>query len=222
MDAAVHGSSNLFSEMKRIKGKSKGNKGLPNTVGNANGERQIANEFKNVYSALYNSSSTKNELKLLKDTLQRKIRYESYSDANMITGLIVKNAACKLKPNKGDVSESFSSDAILNAPDIFFDFLAAFYRSWLVHGTVSPCVLSCAFIPLYKGGLKDPASTDSYRAIACSSLLLKLFDNVVISLWGHLLSTDSLQFGFKKGTSTTECSWLALETANYFVRKGTP
>ena len=70
--------------------------------------------------------------------------------------------------------------------------------------------------------MKDPANTDSYRAIASSSLLLKLFDNVVISLWGNLLDTDSLQFGFKQGTSTTECTWLVMEVATYFLRKGTP
>ena len=41
-----------------------------------------------------------------------------------------------------------------------------------------------------------------------TSLLLKLFNKVVLLLWGHLLSTDSLQFGYKVGT--TQCSWLVL------------
>ena len=76
-------------------------------------------------------------------------------------------------------------------------------------------------MPLYKGGLKDPDCTDSYRAIAGSSLLLKLFDNVILIIWGDRLGTDSLQFGFKAGTSTTECSWMVMEVANYFLRKGT-
>ena len=44
-----------------------------------------------------------------------------------ITGSIVKEAACKMKSGKGDVSEGYSSDAILNAPDIVFDQLAAVY-----------------------------------------------------------------------------------------------
>ena len=51
-----------------------------------------------------------------------------------------------------------------------------------MHGTVTMSLLSCAFLPLFKGGLKDPANTDSYRAIAGSSLLLKLFDNLIILL----------------------------------------
>ena len=83
-------------------------------------------------------------------------------------------------------------------------------------------LLSCAFLPLYKGGHKCVTQTDSYRAIAGSSQLLKLFDNVVLLLWGHLLSSDSLQFGYKCGTSTTQCSWLVKEVADYYVQRGTP
>ena len=112
--------------------------------------------------------------------------------------------------------------AILNAPDVFFDHIALVFRSWLVHGTVTLSLLACAFLPLYKGGLKDPAKTDSYRAIAGSSLLLKLFDNVILLLWGDRLGSDSLQFGFKSGTSTTQCSWMVAEVASYFIRRGTP
>ena len=83
-------------------------------------------------------------------------------------------------------------------------------------------LLSCAFIPLFKGGLKNRALSDSYRAIAGSSQILKLLDNVILLVWGDLLASDSLQFGFKRNTSTTECSWLIMEVASYFVRQGTP
>ena len=112
-----------------------------------------------------------------------------------INGSVVKEAACKMKPGKGDVSEGYTSDCILNAPDVLFEMLAMVYRSWLVHGTVSLNLLSCAFLPLLKNSLKNPAEVNSYRAIAGSSLLLKLFDQVVLLLWGHLLVSDPFQFG---------------------------
>ena len=69
--------------------------------------------------------------------------------------------------------------------------------------------------------MKDHADNNSYRAIASSSFVLKLFDKVVVLLWEHLLSTDSLQFGYKVGTSTTQCSWLVMEVANHFLREKT-
>ena len=43
---------------------------------------------------------------------------------------------------------------------------------------------------------------------------------MVLLLWGHLLCTDPLQFGYKMGTSTTQCSWLVQEVANHFLRLG--
>ena len=89
-----------------------------------------------------------------------------------------------------------------------------------MHGTVTPSLLACAFLPLLKGALKDPADPGSYRAIAGSSIILKLFDKVVLLLWGHFLCTDPLQFGYKEGTSTTQCSWLVQEVANHFLQLG--
>ena len=111
---------------------------------------------------------------------------------------------------------------ILNAPGILFEHLAAIFRSFLVHEYITPQLLTCAFLPLFKGGLKNPAKTDSYRAIAGSSQLLKLFENTVLLLWGHLLTSDSLQFGYKAKTSTTQCSWLVTEVSDYYLKRGTP
>ena len=141
-------------------------------------------------------------------------------EVNKITGKSVKEAALLMKVGKADVSGGFSSDAILNGPDILFENLASVFRSWCVHGTVTPSLLACAFLPLLKSDLKNPADPGSYRAIASSSIILKLFDKVVLLLWGHLLCTDSLQFGYKVGTSTTQCSWLVQEVVNHFLRLG--
>ena len=78
------------------------------------------------------------------------------------------------------------------------------------------------FCLLLKEGRKDPSNLESNRAIAGSSHLLKLFDKVVLLLWGQLLTSDSLQFGYKAGTSTTQCTWMVLEVAQHFLRRGTP
>ena len=85
-----------------------------------------------------------------------------------------------MKPGKIDVSKAYSSDVFLNGPDVLFDLLAAVFRSYLIHGTVTLQILSCAFLLLFKGGLKRPDKFDSYRAIAGASKLLKLFEYVVL------------------------------------------
>ena len=156
----------------------------------------------------------------LKEKVKHLIGAASVQEVAKVTGSVVKKAALTMKSAKGDVTGGFSSDAILNAPDIMYEHLAAVYRSFLFHGTLTPSLLACSFLPLLKSSLKDPADTGSYRAISGSSLFLKLFDKVILSVWGHLLSSDSLQFGFKKKTSTTQCSWLVTEVVQHYLRNG--
>ena len=154
--------------------------------------------------------------------MESRIEPDSVLEANLITGDVVKAAVSRLKPGKGDVTGSYTSDAIKACPDSFFQCLADVFRSWLIHGTVTLSFLACAFLPLFKGGLKDPAKTDSYRAVAGASVILKIFDYVILNIWGDLLGSDSLQFGYKQNTSTTQCSWLVMEVAGYYQRMGTP
>ena len=58
-------------------------------------------------------------------------------------------------------------------------------------------------------------------AIAGSSLILEVFEKVIILLWGHLLPSDSLQFRFKAKTSTTQCTWMVTEVVQRLLRTGT-
>ena len=225
LEASEKGNIDLLKEMKKVRGASKCKHDLTDNLEGVNGEDNIAENFCTVYEELYNSSPSGSALDSLKDVVAGILdtnKEESIAEVKKITGKVVKDAACNMKPGKQDVSEGYSSDAILNAPDILFEQLAAVYRSWLTHGSVSLNLLACAFLPLLKSSLKNPAEANSYRAIAGSSLLLKLFDQVILLLLGHLLASDSLQFGYKAGFGTTQCTWLVMEVASYFLRKGTP
>ena len=154
-------------------------------------------KFRDVYSSLYNSWDSQEEMVEIKQMVATLVQEEnSVRELQKLTGKVVKKAVCKMKAAKSDVSGSFTTDALLHAPDSFFELLAMVYRSWLVHGTVTPSLLACAFLPLLKNTLKNPADTNSYRAIAGSSLLLKLFDQCVLLVWGDMLASDSLLFGY--------------------------
>ena len=220
-EAAQQGDIDLLKEMKKIQGGKKQHAACPDNIDDTNGSAQICDMFKAVYEELYNSAGSEEAMNEIKEKLNSIIGQESMSDVNKVTGSVVKEACSRMKPGKTDVSESFTSDILLHAPDNLFECLAVIFRSFLVHGNVTLELLSCAFLPLFKGGLKNPNMSDSYRAIAGSSQILKLLDNVILLLWGDLLNSDSLQFGFKKGTSTTQCSWLVMEVASYYLRQGT-
>ena len=126
-------SLDLLSEMKKIKRDKKPSMDLPQTIGGVSGESSIVELFKECYSSLYNSASTEAQVEKLKLLLNREITEFNLSEVNKINGKITKLAAMKMKPDKLDVSASFSSDAILNAPDSFFELLAIIFRSWLSH-----------------------------------------------------------------------------------------
>ena len=196
---------------------------IPDTLEGKVTYDDILNKFKQCYESLYNSAPTKDAMANLKCKIQNLISYDKISaekEVSKITPSVVKDAINVMKSGKMDVSGSYSSDVFKNAPDILYEHLAAIFKSFVCHGTICKEILACAFLPLFKGGLKDPSKFDSYRAIAGASQLLKLFEYVVLLLWGDKLTTDSLQFGFKKGLSTTQCSWLVMEVANYYVKRG--
>ena len=220
-EASLQGDCNLLAEMKKIRcGGPNNHPDMPDTVAGAQGEDEIANKFKTVYETLYSSADTQTEMSQLVEKVEKLISQNSVQEVAKITGSKVKEAACLMKAKKGDVSGGFTSDALLSAPDIMFDQLASVFRSFLIHGTVTSYLLACCFLPLLKGSTKDPADTGSYRAIAGSSLILKLLEKVVLLVWGHLLASDSLQFGFKQQTSTTQCTWLVTEVVQHFLRQG--
>ena len=219
--SALQGDAALIQEMKVIKKGGGGPAELPDTVAGDNGQEEIVEKFRDIYSALYNSASTQEEMDVLNERIRNLISPSAIAEVGKVTGETVKSAACKMKSQKSDVSGWYTSDALLNAPDILFEQLAIVFRSWLTHGTITPYLLVCSFLPLLKSSLKDPCDPSYYRAIAGSSLILKLFENVVLLVWGDSLASDSLQFGFKAQTSTTHCTWLVTEVVQHLLRSGT-
>ena len=118
------------------------------------------------------------------------------------------------------MSQGFSSSCLKNAPLSLLENMSLIFCSWLLHGRVTSSILVCAFIPLIKNSLKDPSSTESYRAIAASSLVLKLFESCIMLIWGEDLSSDTLQFGFKKKCSTSTASWMVQEVLQHYLKQG--
>ena len=76
----------------------------------------------------------------------------------------------------------------------------------LKHGHSPYGMLVGTMIPLPKGKWKSKKDSDNYRAITLSSLFGKLLDLIILQKEGLKLQTDNLQFGYKKGISTTMCT----------------
>ena len=62
----------------------------------------------------------------------------------------------------------------------------------------------------------------NYRAIALGSVVGKVIDSVILEKHRHILLSDDLQYGFKAGHSTTQCSFVLEEVVDYYVRNKSP
>ena len=116
---------------------------------------------------------------------------------------------------------SFNSTCVKRAPVIFHRHIANIMRLFLIHGHVSSVLLVATIVPLIKDKRGNAESSDNYRSIALSSVILKMFDWVVIDLFGDKLNLDQLQFSYQKDCSTTMCTWLVVETINHYKRNQT-
>ena len=58
-----------------------------------------------------------------------------------------------------------------------------------------------------------------YRSIAISSLLNKIFDNILIERQSFVLSTSNHLFVFKFKSSTVLCSTMVIETIQYYLER---
>ncbi len=71
-------------------------------------------------------------------------------------------------------------------------------------------------VPIPKNKKKSLCDSDNYRAIALSSIFGKTFDWVILLKEKDALCSSDMQFGFKEGLSTTECTFTMLETISYY------
>ena len=106
------------------------------------------------------------------------------------------------------------------APSILFDQLSSLFRYYLIHGHITELLMTSTLIPIPKDKLGGASSSDNYRSIPISNTILKIFDWVVLLLFEKELRTDELQFGFQQKTSANVCTWLVVETIDYFQRNG--
>ena len=215
LDACINGQGDVFAEIKKIRNSK------PCVANSMDGVRDgIADHFQEIYKDLYNSVDDKDELMDLCMDVENKVNTYHLHDVDKVTPDIVKEAAGNLKDSKSDPTFNFSSDCIKNGPDNLFVLLSTLIKSFLVHGKVTFFLLLATLVPLIKDKLGSINDSKNYRSIAMSSLILKLLDWIILLLFGNSLGVDQLQFAYQAGSSTTMCTWAAIETINYFMRNG--
>ena len=215
LDSCINGKGDIFTEIRKMR------KAPAAVVNSVDGVTQdIPGHFASIYRQLYNSVDEQTKINSLFTTVDRQVSTIDNSEVLKITGEVVRDAVGRLKKNKTDPMLKSTSDCLSNAPPILFDHLATIFRSWLFHGHVTELLLLSTLVPIIKDKMGNLCNSDNYRSIAISSLVLKIFDWVLILLYGDKLYFDELQFGYQEQCSTNMCTWMAVETIDHFMKKG--
>ena len=81
----------------------------------------------------------------------------------------------------------------------------------LLHGYTPTVLLKSSIISIPKDVKVSLSNIDNYRGIALFNYICKLYDNITLFLNGNYLNTSDMQFGYKKGHSTTMCMYIDLQ-----------
>ena len=106
------------------------------------------------------------------------------------------------------------------ANDVISHNVSELFKMYIGHGHMTEAFIKSALVPIIKDPNGMHSSSDNYRAIAISSIIVKLMDYVIFELEPDAFATSQFQFGFKSNVSTTLCSWAVLETTNFFTNRG--
>ena len=108
------------------------------------------------------------------------------------------------------------TDHFINGTKRLYVFLSIIFTLFLSHGFTPDSLILGTMIPIPKDKKKSFCSSSNYRAIALSSILNTILDWIILLKEHKSLSSSPLQFGFKKGLSTTQCTHSLLEIVDYY------
>ena len=212
-NATLNNKIDIFKEIKNIRGNTN-NK--TNVIDGNTDSESISNHFKDIYRDLYSSVPSDEKVQTLLNEIKDNIGDSDLDIVDKVNPILIKEAIEKMKRGKSDVTYDFGSDGFLNASDVLASPISFLFKAFLVHGYIPTFLLICSLVPLVKDKLGDLSNSDNYRAIAISSLFLKIFDWMIILLYSDQIKTSDLQFGFQEKSSTTMCSWMLTEVISYY------
>ena len=185
---------NIFGEIKKFRGKSRV---CSSTIDGVVGSVNIAEHFAGIYKDLYTQVELDDEFEELSEEIKSKIDQSDHTVIEKVNDNLIKEALKRMKAGKSDSLYDYSSECFINGPDLLIPHLINLVKLFLIHGRVPDFLIACSLIPIVKDNLGDPSTSDNYRAIAIGSLLLKLFDWVVLLVEGDKLHVDQLQYGYQ-------------------------
>ena len=125
----------------------------------------------------------------------------------------------ELKQGKKEENGLYTNHFI-NGTDRLFILITLLFNCMLIHGIAPDDLLLGTMIPLIKNSRGNKQCSDNFRSLTIGTGLSKLLDIVILNQQAVKLKTSDQQFGFKEKSSTTMCTFVALETIEHYKSNG--
>jgi len=122
------------------------------------------------------------------------INYVGYQ----VTVQNVYRCISKMKLHKAEYLDNITSEHLRYGGPHLAVHLCLLFNCMMHHCFVPREFCKGIILPLLKNKHGDATDINRYRGITLSPVILKLFEAVLLHLYNEFLSSDSLQFGFKK------------------------
>ena len=191
------------------------------TLNGMHGEDNVRSEFTQHYKNVYRPNNTsldavyKNQVDIILDSFNSSSETLPFIDLDCFVSCVKQ-----LKRNKAAGDDGITNEHIIFGTSDLYVHLCLLFNSLLRHCFVPAEFCFGIIIPLLKNKHGDVTSTDMYRGITLSSTVSKLFERVLLDVFGEYLQSDTLQYGFKKDVGCVDALFTFSESVRYFLSRG--
>jgi len=132
---------------------------------------------------------------------------------------LISDKLCMLKTHKAGGLDGIQNEHIMYAGPSLAVHLCLLFNALLRHAFVPDDFRFGIIKPLLKNKHGDQSKPDMYRGITLAPVISKLFESVLLSLYGSSLHSDHLQFGFKANSGCNDAMFTFIESATYFNKR---
>ena len=181
----------------------------------------IANSFKKTFSKVYSSVDEESSKNL---TSRFHCSYQTYSNLHSHDDLgpfyfswaDMLSALSKIKLGKATADFVRGQHILLGSPKLAIH-LNILYNGLLQHSYIPQDFLNSTITPVVKDRSGNIYDSGNYRPIALSNIFSQLLEHLILGKIDGLLVTDELQFGFKRGQSTSHALFVLKSCVEYFT-----
>ena len=196
----------------------------PKRIGEATSEEAILSLWRDHFSKGVNSQSLDSmEYDQLvydeKHVLRMKIGRMPWWCVEILLCEVLK-ACNNLKVGKSSGNDNIEAEHLKFGGSALVIHLSVVFTCLLRHPFIPDQFKKSYLVPIIKDTMGNAADPDNFREIAISSTVSKVLKLILLNKLANVLGYGEQQFGFKRGHSCSDCSFVLKKTVDFYLAKG--